>query len=186
MPACVPTSPECGPTPPRPIEGVFAERTYLWAAVLTAAAIGAMVWAALKPGDGPGSTVAVWTQAALSDAADWFRRGPADGHPDWEHAARQVHDADPDRGAALMLSYGCGACHAIPGVVGARGSVGPDLAGFAGRAYVAGVLPNEPDGLVRWLINPPLHSPNTAMPGLGVSETEARDMAAYLYSLRGG
>ncbi|MEL6648628.1 MAG: hypothetical protein AAFQ05_13195, partial [Pseudomonadota bacterium] len=54
------------------------------------------------------------------------------------------------------------------------------------RAYVAGVLPNEPGGLVRWLVDPVAHSPMTAMPDLGVTEADARDMAAYLYTLRGG
>ncbi|MEO0692736.1 MAG: c-type cytochrome [Pseudomonadota bacterium] len=145
-----------------------------------------MGWAALRPGDGLGSTTVVWAEDALSDTAHWFRRGPADGHPDWEAAALEIHDANPDRGAALMIDYGCGACHVIPGVAGARGTVGPQLDGFASRAYVAGILPNTPGGLVRWLMNPTTHAPQTAMPDLGVTEPQARDMAAYLYTLRGG
>lgn len=146
----------------------------------------AMVWSALPPGVGPVPVLAAQSNAALSDVAEWFRQGPADGSPDWEEAARAIYQGDASRGAALMVDYGCGACHAIPGVVGANGSVGPHLSGFAHRAYVGGVLPNEPNGLVRWLVNPPLHAPGTAMPDLGVTEDEARDMAAYLYTLRGG
>lgn len=160
--------------------------SYTTVALVGSACLGAMVWSAVKPGDGLGSQTVVMTQDAIRATADWFRRGPADGKPDWEAASYDMYDADPDRGAALMLEHGCGSCHAIPGVVGARGSVGPSLEGFRDRAYVAGVLPNQPGGLVRWLVNPPMHSPQTAMPDLGVTEDEARDMAAYLYTLRGG
>lgn len=160
-------------------------RTYLAAGLGTVAAV-AMVWSALPPGASPGARLGTEVRAAMSAAADWFRRGPADGCPDWEEAAHTVQDADAGRGPDLMLAHGCGACHAIPGVPGARGSVGPSLEGFRDRAYVAGVLPNEPGGLVRWLMNPPVHAPDTVMPDLGVTEGEARDMAAYLYTLRGG
>lgn len=153
--------------------------------VLIGVSLALMVWSALRPGDGIGSKTFVWTEDAISDVADWYRRGPADGRPDWEAAAYQLHDADADRGAALMIEYGCGACHAIPGVTGANGSVGPQLHGFRHRAYVAGMLPNEPGGLTRWLMNPTTHSPQTAMPDLGVTEADALDMAAYLYTLRG-
>jgi len=53
---------------------------------------------------------------------------------------------------------------------------------MAERAWVAGVLPNEPAALVRWIVDPRAVDPRTAMPDLGVSEAEARDMAAYLYA----
>jgi cytochrome c2 len=158
---------------------------YLAAALALTVAVAAMAWAALKPGDGIGDRVEVWTRTAISDIASWYRSGPADGHPDWEEAARQVHGGDPDRGAAAMILYGCGACHVIPGVTGARGTVGPSLEGMARRAYVGGVLPNAPGGMVRWLVDPTAHAPQTAMPDLGVTEAEARDMAAYLFTLRG-
>jgi len=98
--------------------------------------------------------------------------------------AAGVTGGDPDRGRAAMAAYGCGACHTIPGVPGARGRVGPPLAGLAERAYVAGVLPNTPANLVRWIRVPQEVDPLTAMPDLGVGEGEARDMAAYLYTLR--
>jgi cytochrome c2 len=145
-----------------------------------------MAWSAVPPDDSIGRAVGTWTDAAIDAAAGWVRRGPADGHPDWEAASRAIHGGDPDTGADLMIVHGCGSCHGIPGVAGADGSVGPHLRGFADRAYVAGVLPNEPAGLVRWIVDPPAHAPQTAMPDLGVTEAEARHMAAYLYTLRGG
>jgi len=91
---------------------------------------------------------------------------------------------DPERGAQLVRSFGCGSCHTIPGIRGARGLVGPPLFFFSRRTYIAGQLPNTPDNLVRWIQDPQAIEPGTAMPTLGASEQQARDMAAYLYTLR--
>jgi cytochrome c2 len=99
-------------------------------------------------------------------------------------AAALTHGGDAARGRELIRNYGCGACHAIPGVRGADAAVGPNLSGIASRAYVAGVTPNTPENLIRWLMNPPAIDSQTAMPNLGVSERDARDMAAYLYMLK--
>jgi cytochrome c len=88
----------------------------------------------------------------------------------------------PERGKTLILRYGCAACHFIPGIPGHGANVGPPLANLGSRAYVAGVLPNTPENLVLWLRNPPQVDPRTAMPNLGVSQGEAADIAAFLYS----
>jgi cytochrome c len=93
-------------------------------------------------------------------------------------------DRDPKQGAILLSAHGCGSCHTIPGVSGANGTIGPPLAGYALRAYVAGKLPNQFDNLVRWIRDPQSIEPGTAMPKLPVNEAEARAMAAYLYTLR--
>jgi cytochrome c len=91
---------------------------------------------------------------------------------------------DPGRGLATIERVGCGACHEIPGARGlASGRVGPSLAGFSTRTYVGGVAPNQPEHLVRWLMDPRALSPRTAMPALGLDEQQARDIAAYLYTL---
>lgn len=97
--------------------------------------------------------------------------------------SRLIAGADPERGLALIESQGCGACHQIPGVTWPRGQVGGPLAGFAERALIAGRHPNQPDVLVRWLRDPPALSPDTAMPASPLSEAQARDVAAYLYTL---
>jgi cytochrome c len=94
-----------------------------------------------------------------------------------------VAGGDPARGRAAMTELGCGACHRIPGVRNARAMVGPPLDDYAQRGYVAGKLPNRPANLVAWLRDPPAISPGTAMPYLGLTEAQARDMAAYLYTL---
>ena len=93
-------------------------------------------------------------------------------------------NTSPERGKQAIEGYGCGACHVIPGVTAARGLAGPPLTNWARRGIIAGHLPNTPDNLVAWIVDPPKYSPGTAMPRLGVSEAEARDMAAYLYTLR--
>ncbi len=93
---------------------------------------------------------------------------------------------DPEAGRAALYRYGCGGCHRISGIPGARGRVGPALDGLAQRAYIAGRLPNEPEDLIRWIRNPPGVDPQTAMPELGVEAADARDIAAYLYTLSPG
>jgi cytochrome c2 len=91
--------------------------------------------------------------------------------------------ASPERGRAAAERYDCGACHRIPGVPDARGRVGPNLDGFRRRVYVGGAHPNTPDVLVRWIQDAPSLSSRTAMPDVGVDVRDARDIAAYLYTL---
>lgn len=98
--------------------------------------------------------------------------------------SHRVVDGDPEAGADLIRDYGCPACHAIPGITAADGIVGPTLEGFGSRVYIAGVHPNTPDNLVRWIMDPPAMVPATAMPDMNVPEDEARHIAAYLYTLR--
>ena len=98
--------------------------------------------------------------------------------------AAALTGGDPARGRAAMRAYGCVSCHTIPGVTGAQALVGPSLAGIAERSYIGGVLPNSPENLVRWIRDPRGVDPRTAMPDVGVSERDARDIAGYLYSLR--
>jgi cytochrome c2 len=128
----------------------------------------------------------VWQpEAALTVMADLFRVGPVEGKPNWHAATRRVVDGDPARGRLLAMQYGCGACHRAPDIGMARGRVGPDLTGFAGRGYIAGILTNRPGALVSWLRNPPAHAPQTAMPDMGIGARDARDLAAWLYTLDG-
>lgn len=101
-----------------------------------------------------------------------------------DEAVANMVGGNPHRGPQLIRSYGCNTCHTIAGVDGANGLVGPPLTGIAQRAYIAGVLPNAPENMVRWIENPKAVDSLTAMPVLGVSPADARDIAAYLYTLR--
>lgn len=89
---------------------------------------------------------------------------------------------DPQRGAQVINMKKCGSCHVIPGINGAAGLVGPPLASFARRTYIAGEVANTPDNLVRWVMNPQAIEPHTAMPNLGLTQRQAHDVAAYLYT----
>jgi cytochrome c len=98
--------------------------------------------------------------------------------------ARTIAHGDAKAGAALIRQYGCASCHAIPGIRGADGIVGPSLRAFAVRAYIGGVHPNTPETLVRWIMDAPGMSPDTAMPDMSIPEDHARDIAVYLHTLR--
>jgi cytochrome c2 len=97
--------------------------------------------------------------------------------------AKPVPSGIASRAPSLMRAYGCTGCHAIPGVPGADGRVGPPLVAMADRAYVAGVLPNTHDALVQWIRFPTRVNPKTVMPDMGVTHQDALDMAAYLATL---
>lgn len=90
---------------------------------------------------------------------------------------------DARAGRVAIARFGCTTCHTIPGVPGPQGLVGPPLEAWSRHPYIAGKFPNEPGILVRWIVDPPSLAPETAMPDSGVTAREARDMAAYLYTL---
>ena len=95
-----------------------------------------------------------------------------------------VAGGDAGRGKIAIETYGCGSCHTIPDVSIAKGTVGPPLFFWSKRTFIAGEVPNTPDFLVRWIEVPQAIEPGTAMPNVGVTEGAARDMAAYLYTIR--
>jgi cytochrome c len=89
---------------------------------------------------------------------------------------------DPKRGRDLVIRYSCGSCHEIPGIEGTKGLVGPPLGSVGRRTVIAGVLANTPDNMARWISHPQSVVPGNAMPDMGLSDPQARDVAAYLYS----
>ncbi len=92
--------------------------------------------------------------------------------------------ADVAGGAALITKLGCGSCHSIPGIVDANGLVGPPLDHMASRQFIAGVLRNTPDNMVQWLRFPQKIVPGNAMPDLAIDEADARQLTAYLETLK--
>src|SRR5256885_573444 len=119
---------------------------------------------------------AIWIASATGIGLSWWSRLQA------ETVARTITGGDPARAIDIMRRYGCAGCHTIPGVPGGDGRVGGSLAELRQRVYIAGVTTNSPDNLVRWIVSPQAFSPKTAMPASGISEAEARDVAAYLYA----
>jgi cytochrome c2 len=104
-------------------------------------------------------------------------------HLDDAQAMQLTHGGRAQMGRRWAEVYGCGACHLIPGVPGARGRVGPPLDNVTARMYIAGVTENKPDNLISWIRDPQMVDSATAMPKTGVTERQARDIAAYLYTL---
>jgi putative membrane protein len=90
---------------------------------------------------------------------------------------------DIDAGRRGIVTYGCGACHVIPGIAGANGMVGPPLDRMGRRVYIAGLLRNSPENMTSWLLDPQKVVPGNAMPVLGLTEEQARNITAYLYTL---
>jgi mono/diheme cytochrome c family protein len=106
--------------------------------------------------------------------------------PQEQSDASRIAGGEPEQGRALIQSYGCGTCHTISGVRGARGRVGPELKDYAQQHLLAGFLPNTPQNLIVWLVDPVALKPRTGMPAQGVTEIEARHIASYLYTLGDG
>jgi cytochrome c2 len=98
-------------------------------------------------------------------------------------AAEALTGGDAERGRQELFDFGCVGCHQVPGLRLARGTVGPKLEGLRKRVYIAGVLPNTTENMIWWIQHPPEVDPKTAMPDLGVGPVEARDIAAFLYSI---
>ena len=128
----------------------------------------------------PSRSLLAWLALAASIAAALDGCGQASGY----EPRYTVRGGDADRGRAAIRNYGCGACHVVPGIRDAQGTVGPPLTAWGRRTYIAGQVPNTPDFLVRWLEAPQAIEPGTAMPNLGVTAKDARDIAAYLYTIR--
>jgi cytochrome c len=91
---------------------------------------------------------------------------------------------DPKRGMDLVKQYGCGGCHLIPGIVDATGNVGPPLVHVGTRTYIAGFFSNSPENMALWIQDPQRALPGNAMPRTGVTPQDARDITAFLYTLK--
>jgi putative membrane protein len=107
----------------------------------------------------------------------------ASGCDDKHARAAMITGGDPGRGREEVREHGCGSCHTIPGVPGATAIVGPPLTGIARRAYIAGALPNTPANMRAWITHPQKVKPNNAMPDVPMTDEDARDITAYLYTL---
>lgn len=111
-----------------------------------------------------------------------------------EHStrARNVQCSTPDdvpresssEGVKVVFrQYACHSCHRIEGIVGPNSYVGPPLVDWSRRRYVAGVLPNNEENLIRFIRDPQAVSPGSLMPKLDVAEAHAHEMASYLLAL---
>ena len=100
------------------------------------------------------------------------------------HSDALAVGGDAVRGVKAIQEAGCGSCHYIPGVAGAHGMVAAPLTWFSRRTFIAGEVPNTAENLVLWIRSPQAIEPHTAMPSAGLTDQQARDVAAFLYTLR--
>ncbi len=136
---------------------------------------GMPAWEFRMPDEDLWATVAFVKRLPKLSAADYAAM-KGDASP----AAEGAHPVDPERGRLAIQQYSCVTCHTIPGIVGANAPVGPSLAHLGARKIIGGHLPNTPANLVAFLREPRKYKPDGAMPDLGVTERDARDMAAWL------
>ncbi len=106
------------------------------------------------------------------------------GSGEGEAAGPDNFSGDVRRGADLVKNYRCGGCHDIPGIAGANGNVGPPLHRIGTRTYIAGYIQNSPDNMAAWIEDPQKALPGNAMPRMGIPQKDARDIAAFLYTLK--
>jgi len=95
--------------------------------------------------------------------------------------AAALAGGDPTKAADHIQQFGCGGCHTIAGIRGAKGMVGPPLQQIRQRVFV-GSRPNTVENLVEWIVNPKSINSQTPMPVTGISPNQARDVVAYLYA----
>jgi cytochrome c oxidase subunit 2 len=84
-------------------------------------------------------------------------------------------------GEKLFTTKGCVACHVLYAVNAPKGMVGPNLANVGSRSYIAaGTLKNTDENLARWIRDPQGIKKGVLMPNLGLSEADAKALAAFL------
>ena len=100
-------------------------------------------------------------------------------------AATASTNGDATRGQQLIAQYGCNVCHAIPGISGPQGTLGPSLQGLASRPTISfGKVPNTPANLTQFIQNPASLNPQSSMPPLGLPAADAQQITAYLLTLK--
>lgn len=78
-------------------------------------------------------------------------------------------------------NHSCIVCHTMAGVSG--GVAGPNLSHLGSRTTIAsGTLPNDSDGLARWLRDPLSEKPGSLMPKIDLTDDEIAALVAYLQS----
>jgi cytochrome c oxidase subunit II len=86
-------------------------------------------------------------------------------------------------GKAVFAGSACVGCHTITGV--STGVLGPDLTHFGSRrTLAAGMWPNTLENVAEWVKDPQRLKPGVKMPALGLTDGQAKALAAYLMSLK--
>jgi cytochrome c oxidase subunit II len=101
-----------------------------------------------------------------------------------QQASPAVDDPAVAAGKASFLAQTCVNCHRVRGT-SARGTYAPDLTHLMSRqTLAAGIIPNTPDGLRRWVDDPRQVKPGCLMPAFGLSGADRDLILRYLMTLR--
>lgn len=103
-----------------------------------------------------------------------------------EQAAAAAPTDQVRRGQQVFLRSACVGCHTIAGT-NAQGNIAPNLSHFGGRTTLAaGILPNTPENLRRWIENPAAIKPGAKMPAFGelLKPEDLDALVVYLESLK--
>jgi mono/diheme cytochrome c family protein len=90
-------------------------------------------------------------------------------------AVYRYNVGNAENGKELIGSIGCIGCHQVEGIESSLKSgtkFGPYLTGLGSKL--------DPDWLVTWLKKPNHYNPNSRMPSLRLTDSEANDIATYL------
>ncbi len=84
-------------------------------------------------------------------------------------------------GEKLFMTKGCVGCHVLQAYEADTVHLGPNLANLGERTWIAaGTVPNTPENLAKWIQDPASIKEGVKMPNLGVKESEARALVAFL------
>ncbi|MDR3634639.1 MAG: cytochrome c oxidase subunit II [Isosphaeraceae bacterium] len=104
----------------------------------------------------------------------------------WVEAQQQPAQEEPaaSEGKAAFLAQSCVNCHRVRGTT-ANGSYAPDLTHLMSRdTLAAGMVPNTPKELRRWVENPQDVKPGCLMPAFRLDERKKKLILDYLQTLR--
>jgi cytochrome c2 len=141
----------------------------------------------LRPALQPTMPRLALTEQQAVDIATYL--SPADdGQAD--DLAATMKGADAARGRELLDVKGCGLCHRMTGVAPLQGALLPTGVTVTDMARAVRLAPDlrytrdrwRASLVVRWLLHPSQIKPDTPMPDLGLSDVEAKSIAAYLLS----
>jgi cytochrome c oxidase subunit 2 len=87
-------------------------------------------------------------------------------------------------GRRTFESIACVNCHTVSGTA-ATSKFGPDLTHLMSRDTIgAGVVPNTPANLRRWIRDPGAFKPGCLMPAMGLSDSQLDSVTSYMETLR--
>jgi cytochrome c oxidase subunit II len=112
------------------------------------------------------------------DTPDQFKNWVA------EQQTFESSNASALKGRRVFESTGCINCHTLRGTV-ADGSFGPDLTHLMRRdTLAAGIIPNTPENLRRWIEDPDSMKQGSLMPAMKLTGAEMDALVTYLETLR--